>query len=183
MSNVFTFCYHKLPNQGGCCCLFYFIFLHQFWPLGEKKNGRAHPQRMLLEQMAQSCHILRGKKKTEIIMLAKPGHSFTSIDLWVMLSWDLLCFHLLTFGPYLGGELCPRALFLSVDPKNALLGFCAFQASRSASFESPFFIRLTSGSCLVGNHYCILPLAFGSCLGGRLCPRALFLSLEPKAHF
>jgi hypothetical protein len=52
-----------------------------------------------------------------------PCHSFTSIALWVMLYLGIIMLPLLTFGPYLGGELCPRALFLSVDPKTHSQGF------------------------------------------------------------
>lgn len=54
------------------------------------------------------------------------------IDLWAILRWRTLS----------------SCTFSFRRPKKALLGFCAFQASRSASFESPFFIRLTSGSML-----------------------------------
>jgi hypothetical protein len=59
----------------------FFFFGTNFGHLVEKRNGSVHPQKMLLEQMAQSCHILRGKKGTEIIMLAKPCHSFALMAL------------------------------------------------------------------------------------------------------
>lgn len=130
----------------------------------------------------------------EIIMLAKPCHSFALMALRIHAILLLrvtsgLCLVVIIMLPFidlwaiLRWRTLSSCTFSFRRPKNALSGFCAFEASRSASFQSSFFIRLTSGLCLFGNHYCILPLAFGSCLGGRLCPRVLFLSVEPKAHF